>query len=75
MTQRGILAGTLLLGTVLAGSTLGAAGVPKDKEAVEHALSRLAYGPRPGDVERVQQMGLANWIDQQLHPTPSTIAR
>ena len=68
MTQRGILAGTLLLGTVLAGSTLGAAGVPKDKEAVEHALSRLAYGPRPGDVERVQQMGLANWIDQQLHP-------
>jgi uncharacterized protein (DUF1800 family) len=37
-------------------------------EAILHALNRLAYGPRPGDVERVQQMGLAKWIDQQLNP-------
>jgi hypothetical protein len=25
-------------------------------EAILHALNRLAYGPRPGDVERVRQM-------------------
>lgn len=37
-------------------------------EAVLHALNRLAYGPRPGDVERVKEMGLAKWIDQQLNP-------
>jgi len=37
-------------------------------EAVLHALNRLAYGPRPGDAERVKQMGLAKWIDQQLNP-------
>jgi uncharacterized protein (DUF1800 family) len=37
-------------------------------EAILHALNRLAYGPRPGDVERVRQMGLAKWIDQQLEP-------
>jgi uncharacterized protein (DUF1800 family) len=37
-------------------------------EAVLHALNRLAYGPRPGDIERVKQMGLAKWIDQQLNP-------
>jgi uncharacterized protein (DUF1800 family) len=37
-------------------------------EAVLHALNRLGYGPRPGDVERVKQMGLAKWIDQQLNP-------
>ena len=37
-------------------------------EAILHALNRLAYGPRPGDVERVRQMGLAKWIDQQLTP-------
>src|SRR5260370_2863253 len=37
-------------------------------EAVLHALNRLGYGPRPGDVERVRQMGLAKWIDQQLNP-------
>src|SRR5713101_1060849 len=37
-------------------------------EAILHALNRLAYGPRPGDVERIRQMGLAKWIDQQLNP-------
>ena len=37
-------------------------------EAILHALNRLAYGPRPGDIDRVRQMGLAKWIDQQLNP-------
>src|ERR1700730_10706466 len=37
-------------------------------EAILHALNRLAYGPRRGDVERVRQMGLAKWIEQQLNP-------
>jgi uncharacterized protein (DUF1800 family) len=39
-----------------------------EDEAVQHALNRLAYGPRPGDVERVKQTGLAKWIEQQLNP-------
>jgi uncharacterized protein (DUF1800 family) len=39
-----------------------------EDEAIVHALNRLAYGPRPGDVERIRQMGLEKWIDQQLHP-------
>jgi len=39
----------------------------QDKRAV-HALNRLTFGPRPGDVERVQAMGVDRWIDQQLHP-------
>ncbi len=37
-------------------------------EAIDHAMNRLAYGLRPGDVERVKQMGLAKWIDLQLNP-------
>src|SRR5258708_15846552 len=37
-------------------------------EAILHALNRLGYGPRPGDLERVRQIGLAKWIDQQLNP-------
>ncbi|HEV1995227.1 MAG TPA: DUF1800 domain-containing protein [Candidatus Acidoferrum sp.] len=37
-------------------------------EAILHALNRLAYGPRPGDIERVRQVGLAKWIEQQLNP-------
>src|SRR5580658_2831590 len=39
-----------------------------EDQAILHALNRLAYGPRPGDVERIRKMGLEKWIDQQLHP-------
>jgi uncharacterized protein (DUF1800 family) len=39
----------------------------KDQQIL-HALNRLTFGPRPGDVEAVQKMGLKKWIDQQLHP-------
>jgi len=38
------------------------------EEAIVHALNRLAYGPRPGEVERIRQMGLAKWIEEQLNP-------
>src|SRR5258708_39533829 len=37
-------------------------------EALLHSLNRLRYGTRPGDLERVKQMGLAKWIDQQVNP-------
>ena len=37
------------------------------KRAV-HALNRLTFGPRPGDVERVKQTGVDQWIELQLHP-------
>jgi uncharacterized protein (DUF1800 family) len=37
-------------------------------QAILHALDRLGYGPTPGEIERVQKMGLAAWIGQQLHP-------
>ena len=33
-----------------------------------HVLNRLAFGPRPGDIERVRQMGVAAYIDSQLQP-------
>jgi uncharacterized protein (DUF1800 family) len=33
-----------------------------------HALNRLAFGPRPGDVQRVMALGVDKWIDEQLHP-------
>ncbi len=39
-----------------------------EEEAILHALNRLAYGPRPGDLERVRRLGLAKWIEQQLDP-------
>jgi uncharacterized protein (DUF1800 family) len=31
-------------------------------------INRVSFGPRPGDFERVQQMGIDAYIDEQLHP-------
>src|SRR5947209_7184833 len=44
------------------------AALPGDDAAVLHVLNRLGFGPRPGDVARVRQIGLDAYIDQQLHP-------
>jgi uncharacterized protein (DUF1800 family) len=37
---------------------------------VAHLLSRFAFGPRPGDVERVQSIGAEAYLHQQLRPAP-----
>ena len=31
-----------------------------------HLLNRFAFGPRPGEVERVARLGTQRWIDEQL---------
>ncbi len=41
--------------------------LPADQQII-HALSRLTFGPKPGDVLRVRAIGLDKWIDQQLSP-------
>jgi uncharacterized protein (DUF1800 family) len=38
------------------------------EQEVLHALDRLTFGPRPGDVAAVKNVGLKKWIDLQLHP-------
>jgi uncharacterized protein (DUF1800 family) len=53
-------------------SSKAAKGLPMDglseELAILHALNRLGFGPRPGDLERVKEMGLQKWVDQQLQP-------
>jgi len=39
-----------------------------DQKRALHALNRLTFGPRPGDVQRVMAVGVDQWIDLQLHP-------
>ena len=36
------------------------------RDSAFHALNRLAYGPRPGEVPRVAAEGVMRWIDRQL---------
>ena len=49
-------------------STLPRAAQRPDAATIVHLLNRVGYGPRPGDVARVQRLGIAAFIDQQLHP-------
>ena len=37
-----------------------------------HALNRLGFGPRPGDVEAVLDRGIESYIDDQLEPRPDS---
>ena len=37
-------------------------------ERLSHAVERLSFGARPGELERIRQYGLDRWIDDQLHP-------
>jgi len=37
-------------------------------EKTLHALNRLAFGPRPGDLQSLDATGLKKWIEEQLHP-------
>ena len=40
-----------------------------DEDArIVHVLTRLGYGPRPGDVEKVRAMGVEKWMERQLQP-------
>jgi uncharacterized protein (DUF1800 family) len=44
---------------------------PREQTAdqqVRHALDRLGFGPRPGDVARVRELGVDRWIALQLDP-------
>jgi len=73
----------LLLATVLL-STLGLLAEKKNKKSKNqanaaamqmdeqkraiHVLNRFTFGPRPGDVQRIQAIGVNKWLEQQLHP-------
>src|SRR5437879_4908077 len=58
----------LAAATLTAGSPGSAVPSKPDDKTILHVLNRIGYGARPGDLERVRQIGLAAYIDQQLHP-------
>ena len=39
----------------------------EQKRAI-HVLNRFTFGPRPGDVQKIEAMGIDNWFEQQLQP-------
>jgi len=66
---------TLLRGAVLAlvvgaisGCGVAAAEKSDLREEAVHLLDRLAFGPAPGEVERVLDIGWQAWVEEQLAP-------
>ena len=41
---------------------------PVSDERILHALNRLGFGPRPGQLAEGRALGLSIWIDRQLRP-------
>ncbi len=46
------------------------AAAPMDERQALHLLSRLGYGPAPGELARVRATGAHAWVDGQLAPPP-----
>ncbi len=57
----------LLLTLTLAGAASNPSSTT-DQRRAEHALNRLTFGARPGDLKYVLKLGVDKWIEQQLHP-------
>jgi uncharacterized protein (DUF1800 family) len=82
--NRKLLASLILLLTVMSAIAVVAADKKKNKKSKNqanaavtqmdqqkraiHVLNRFTFGPRPGDVQRVEAMGIDNWFEQQLRP-------
>jgi uncharacterized protein (DUF1800 family) len=37
-----------------------------NRDAAVHVLNRFTFGPRPGEIEAVQKLGIAHWLEVQL---------
>src|SRR5581483_7636943 len=65
-------AAVVLVAISIGGATVTTAsklkGIPNDDRTITHVLNRIGFGPAPGDVQRVAQLGLDKYIEQQLHP-------
>ncbi len=64
-----VICGALLFSVLNAHAGTGTSSAPlTDEEKALHVLNRLAYGPRPGDVDAVRKLGVKHYIAEQLAP-------
>jgi uncharacterized protein (DUF1800 family) len=64
-----VLVAAGLTGAAAPSSRLALPASPlSEQERVLHVLNRLGYGPRPADVVRVRELGVAAYLEQQLDP-------
>jgi uncharacterized protein (DUF1800 family) len=61
----------LVTGAAITALVIGASAAPPttaQDAAIRHVLSRIGFGARPGDMERVRSIGIKRYVDEQLHP-------
>ena len=66
--DRGMILAVLLTAARLACAADAPPPVMTERERALHVLNRLGYGPRPGEVEKVEALGTDAWIERQLRP-------
>ena len=71
----------IVLGTVAGAYSFAESHAPKapaasnslsEQQKIVHALDRLTFGARPGEVQRIREIGLKTWLQEQLHPMTIT---
>jgi uncharacterized protein (DUF1800 family) len=60
--------GGMLVFVIFLSPGFASTALSQEQQAI-HVLNRLAYGPRPGDIERVSHMGVRRYIESQLDPS------
>ncbi len=48
-------------------ATRGHAARLTEDQRILHLLNRITFGPRPGDIARVKELGIDRFIEEQLH--------
>ena len=71
--RRDRLIGAILVVLALLITALGLrasepAEAPSDDEAIRHVLNRVTFGVRRADLDAVREIGLAAYLERQLHP-------
>src|SRR5215831_8553576 len=66
--MRRFLVAVLTLFATISTSAFPFKGSDPSDTVIAHVLNRMAFGARPGDVERVRALGLERYIDEQLRP-------
>jgi len=68
MLRAFVIAAAITAGLHTGTLRLDVAAAPSTDQAIIHALNRIGYGARPGDLDKIRAAGVQRYIDEQLHP-------
>ena len=66
--QKALLLGFFLTQVNCGGQAVRPSAVAADDGKITHLLNRLGFGPSPADIAKVREIGMENYIEQQLKP-------